>query len=262
VTVNCSCGKPAVNGYLCPDDERALEQVVTELPAMIGYLQDAIAGRLRFGSGRIGGRSAETPMVINPRASQIAGDLRNELVRIIRHLIESRGVSPTKMPRNDLTAMARWVGAHLGSIRQDETAWETLGALQSLTRRIIRVIDRPPDMEYLGKCSALVGEEECPQELEAETGRQVIICRRCGAQHEVSHRRQVLVDASRDILLTIVEMRTALPELLGIPINESTLRSWKRRKRIAVAQVDWDGQELFRVGDVIDLVTNMEGKAS
>jgi len=117
-------------------------------------------------------------------------------------------------------------------------------------------------MDYLGKCSALVNEVECPQELEAETGRQVIICRRCGTRHEVAHRRQVLVDASRDILLTIVEMRSALPELLGIPINESTLRSWKRRKRIAVAQVDWDGQELFRVGDVIDLVTNMEGKAS
>lgn len=260
--MTCGCGQPAPNGYLCPDDEKALEQVLTEMPAMIDYLEDAIAGRVRFSGGRVGGRSAETPMVINPRASQIAGDLRVELVRIIRHLIESRGVSPTKFPEDDLTAMARWVAAHLGSIRQDETAWETLTALQALTRRIVRVIDRPPDMKYLGKCSALIGDDECPQELEVEVGSQSALCRTCGTRHEVSRRREVLVDASRDILLTITEMRTALPELLGIPINERTVRSWKRRKRIVPASVDWDGQELFRCGDVIDLVTGMEGKAS
>lgn len=260
--MNCQCGQPAPNAYLCRDCQHELEQLLAELPALTGYLNDAIVGQVRFGAGRVGGRSAEPPMVVNFKASELAGVLRNLLVGVIRHLVESRGVNMTRLPDDDLGRMATWVAVHVDSLLLDETAGETLRDLRGVTKRIVHIIDRPPDKEYAGICSIERNGQECPQELYAERGAAFIRCRGCGYNHEVEARRDVLKAAARDTLLTIVEMKTALPVVLGVEVNERTLRTWRHRKRIAPHGVTYDGRELFRCGDIIDLVANMEGRAS
>jgi hypothetical protein len=263
VTNNCFCGRPAPDAWLCHQHDAELEQLVTELPAMVGYLNDTIGRQVRFSSGRIGGRPADEPVMINEAAARVSLALRNEAVRIIRHLIEARGLSPRNLPNDDLLSIAQWLAKHVQSIRQDETAGDTVQSLRAINRRIIRIIDRPADRIYAGICSIEANGQECPQELYAERGATFIRCRGCGYNHEVERRRDVLKVAARDTLMTIPELKTALPEVLGVPIKDGTLRQWKARKRIVAHGLNWDGKELFRVGDILDIAVDQQrGEAS
>ena len=254
MTANCYCGTPAPNAWLCQVHDLELTQLVAELPALTGYLLDTVTGQVRFSGGRIGGRSAETPLVVNMRASETAGLVRNTLVGIIRHLVETRGVSPRRLPGDDLIRMATWVAVHVDSIRMDETASEILFDMRAIRSTIARVIDRPPDRVYAGICSIDHGGHQCPEELYATRDATFITCRRCGYRHDVKQRQSVLQRAARDMMLTIPELKVALPEVLGVPINHNTLRSWKARKRILPHGQTDDGDDLFNVGEILDLV--------
>jgi hypothetical protein len=268
MSTNCNCGAPAPDSWLCRTCDAALEKLLSELPALVDDLQAYIGRMLRFSSGRIGGRSAEIQLLLRvdrnypvSRASSLADNLRNLLVGIIRDLIESRGLAARHLPPDDLARMAAWVGARSSSVRMCEDAWQTLTDLQRLSASIRGVVDHPPEWKYAGKCSMLTGDpdkpQECSQELYAVDGATFIRCRTCGYQHDVENRYSVLQAASRDILLTIPELKDALPEVLGVPINHATLRKWKERGRI-VAHGELNGKDLFRVGDILDLVVDQQ----
>jgi len=292
MTHNCYCGTPAPNAWLCKTHDRELEQLVTELPAMVGYLNDTISRQVRFSGGRIGGRPAETPVVFNDTASKVAREVKARLVAVVRSLVEDRGVSPHRLPSDDLLAIAQWLTRHLESIRLDEGAADYLADLRSVTRRIARAIDRPADTAYVGLCSIpgdstsacpcichtsgganrrpcdVVGgchthhqTADCPQPLYAVPGAPFVRCPLCGYQHDARSRQGVLQEVARDTLMTIPELKVALPEVLGVPINHNTLRSWKRRKRIT-PHGELEGQELYRIGDILDLVVQQSSEES
>jgi hypothetical protein len=264
---NCYCGAPAPDAWLCKSHDLELEQRLSELPALVDDLQAHIGRQLRFSTGRIGGRSSETQLPVRvdnryylSRASTLAADLRNVLVGVIRHLVESRGVRT--MPADDLSAMASWVGARARSVCADETASETLHDIRRLSTSILTVVDRPADLTYLGICSIDHGGQECPSKLYAPPEATHATCETCGWRHDVEQRRAVLRERARDTLMTIPELKDALPEVLGVPINHSTLRSWKARKRIVPHGKTEGGDDLFNVGEVLDIATQTQAEAS
>ncbi len=143
---------------------------------------------------------------------------------------------------------------------------EAVTRFEVLRADALRVVDRPPDLVYLGICShpakegkpfevrrhgRVVRYNECPEDIYADADATVIDCPRCKTTHSVEHRRDVLLVALNDQLAAAADIARGLPAL-GLAVTAERIRQWKARGRLVDRGPD--GRPLYRVGDVIDLV--------
>jgi hypothetical protein len=196
-------------------------------------------------------------------------------VRIVRH----------REPRT-VAGLVRWLLGHVNEIRYDETADQIHHDMHHLRDRMRRAVDRAPSAFYAGPCHATVTEpvveerggtiyshvitHRCERDLYAWPGREgEIRCdgyrsrtpgdQGCGAVHSVGEREQFLLDSIEDALVPLDVLRDVTkgkrPLLrLTWPPN-ATVRSWRFRGQLPVRYLDQQGRELFRGGDVLDLLT-------
>jgi hypothetical protein len=274
----CGCSRPTTGESLCPQCIDELEQLSAELPAMIGYLYDALGGQVRFnppGGGRRAQRSTkdadgetsiETGIDLPKAATETSTLLKAYLRRVTRLLLEHGHTHPMRMPADELEPMARFLYGNLRGFRRLPDVYALKEELRSLTGRVVRVINSPLEQVYAGKCSVATEAGECPQELYATRGCSFIQCARCGFRHEVAARQEVMRRVAEDTLMTAKELAAALPNLMGVPLRPATLRSWKNRKRLEAKSVTYGGEDLYRCGDVLDLAieaaARQEKKAS
>ncbi len=168
------------------------------------------------------------------------------------HLIRN----PT--PADPLAELAKFVASQLGWLRvrpEAEQAWTELG---SIHRRAEQVVDRPPAVWWAGRCNEPVndGADQCPQDLYVTVGRDWVRCPACGVRHSVEARREWLLREARNHNATAVELSRFLAAF-GEQVSRNLpdlLRKWVKRSRIYVRGHDVAGKELFRVGDVMDLL--------
>lgn len=230
-------------------------------PGLATDLDDAIA-RQSTGIGIVpadheAGLPDETGLVRLPygyRASEARWELLSTMTATGDDIAARRGLF---RPLNTLDALANWLGHQVQWLRQQPDGADTIAALTDLLSAARRVIDRPADRKYAGPCTATTVDEDglvqgCAGELYALPGHTTVTCPDCGASYPLDARRAWLRDQAEDMLLPATELARAV-DGLGVQVKAATLRKWASRKRILNRGTDT--HPLYRVGDVIDLVT-------
>lgn len=259
-----ACDRPVADAFVCGACAGQLERDLGDVPALVEDLDVALSRQAVFGD-RAGGKSAEKPLPIDPRASEVGWVLRNTLSTWIRVLVEeghaqahssgaetsgwSSGCDGLGAGSQPLTAafMARWLLGHVEAIRHHQAGGEAADEIRSAIAHVRRVIDRPAQRWYAGACN-------CGTDLYVRPGATVIACRDCGTEHDVAKRRTELLDALEDRLATTVEISRAVRTIGQIEVTPSAIRGYAFRGRLEAKTVDRQGRPLYRMGDVLDLM--------
>jgi hypothetical protein len=154
-------------------------------------------------------------------------------------------------PPDDVASLAGWLLDHMDQIRVHEAADDFFRDVTwwADDRRLV-MVDRPAESWYAGRC-------DCETELYAKPGSSRIFCKGCGQAWDVQARRQWLIEAAKDYLLTATEAADALGAW-GMGVKPERIRKWAERKRLLKrgVTVGLNGRDLptYRLGDVIDLL--------
>lgn len=261
--------------YIAPAGVAELRRALDDLPGTIHDLEDAIGrGQYRFTDRGAPARSAVIPLPYNARAADAHRALTRLLVRWAVAVWETdlgarqgglgsleRGPFHTwrAVGRYLATTGCRVLPAHPDGPR---AALEIIDGI----RRARAVVDRPPDRVYAGPCGAryltLEGTAVCDAELYARPGAPDVECRRCGARHDVTSRRDAMLARVAELELPAVDLARTLTALTGATLTATAIRKWKERGVIEACRVNVKGQPLYRVGDVLTRIRTAEGDPS
>jgi hypothetical protein len=159
-------------------------------------------------------------------------------------------MSPGPQPAGDIPAMANWLHARKGIIRQHHRAADLKRDLRHRLDTAEATVDLKPPRLYAGPCPG------CRADLLGEVGASVITCK-CGAVSEVSERRYVMGEALWDTLGTVQWIVTAA-SALGVRLSEHTVRTWIKRQRLTKrgdrpSALGGMPQSVYRFGDAMKL---------
>lgn len=231
---------------------RCMDEIGGELRNAQNYLdellvtatrQDAIADK----HARVGG-TRERPLGYRPDVSDAEHLLHATLIYWGRLVAEANGVPLYELPVAQAALMANWLTVHRETIRRHDGAARMLAELRMANTNARRLIDRPAERVYLGRC-------DCERELYAREGAGQVACRHCKTVHNVRQRRDLLRDIIRDHLATAADIAAGIGELHGTDINRKRINQWHSRNRLTSYGRSPDGYPLFRIGDVLDLAT-------
>ena len=237
---------------------------------------------------KTGEETGEAVLSPQGRASQLLDQARNTLTTQVRDLCEHRGVDVMRAFRvvpadmvgplmpgwrrvadwaPTMPEMADWLALHVHAIACDESAGVWRGEIDSLTRSIRRVIDRPVRYELLGLCiTQLDGGKTCDTALRAPEDAIEVRCPKCRTVRRCDTvRAQGQSDARRAYITwgQVLETNRLQPD--GWRVDERKLRDWRAAGVIKVHRYQGpDGSEtihrhgpddkpLYRWGDVEQL---------
>jgi hypothetical protein len=263
--------------YVCRACTGRLRGLLTDLPGLMADLDIALTQQARF-SARVGSRATEARLPIGLPASDAAFVARTTILANVEWItaVRGHGIPQTwAMIATYLVEATPWLSRHPDGPQ----------VVDELTAAVVnarRVIDRPADRTYLGRCGALVEIDitayadpapvavavDCPHELYAPVDRPDIDCPRCGTAWNVRARQDTLLAQLREHVLPAVDVARAV-DGLGTPITPEVIRQWKRRGVLTPAadeqgrpRADERGRPLYRVGDVLDVVAGRVGGSS
>lgn len=192
--MNCPCGKPAPDAFLCKSCSGRLERALGDLPALIADLditltRQAVIGAHSPDGGKPPKKDAQ-PLPFHKKAGDVRADLRHTLVSAINHLMEARGI--TEGPADNTQSMAKWLLRFHHAIRLDPAGPDIANAIHDITKRIVDVIDLPLTRGTfkVGMCPEVYEEGACPGEIWAhlpaeDLGQTATMeCRACGKVYE------------------------------------------------------------------------------
>jgi hypothetical protein len=156
--------------------------------------------------------------------------------------------------------------------RLDALAWHP-GIVRTHARDLVRLVargrttvDRRPGRWYAGPCATPLRDEAgdlvivdgeqayCDGELYARPEAPVVRCPTCDTGHRVEFRRAELLRLAEDRLETATTLSRALTGLLDTDVRPDRIRQWKRRSRLVSRGHDDNGDPVYRLGDVLDLL--------
>jgi len=117
-----------------------------------------------------------------------------------------------------------------------EWAPELAREIRDAVRAAERAIDRPPDVEVVGRCQG------CGTTLYAPVGAPLVECPSCGRREG----REDMREAS------LAQARTLLPahQLAAVlHVDPARVRQWIRRERLVPVRADMDGRPVYRIAD-------------
>lgn len=288
VSTQCQiCTAATPNTFLCSPHVAELKASLIALTTgpevngrrtegLLAALADVANKQTRIGSGS-GHRKKgdEMPGLYEPdtekgrrtkqgEASQLLDAAQNTLSTIIRGLCEDRGVIA---PMLDTAAMAEWLAGSVRTIGLDEDAGRIWTDVDSLRRRIVRIIDRPTRFELLGLCTTQVnGAKTCDTALRAPEDAIEVRCPKCRIVRRCDIVRRMGQADARKALITwtqLLETNRRQPD--GWRVHERKLRDWRNTGVIKVHEfLRPDGshglhrrsesdQPLYKWGDVEQL---------
>lgn len=261
------CRRPVHGAFLCEPCLGELEAALGDVDTLASALEVAYLRQQRFSVTAVKPPSpdaeAESVVPFNDKASRLRRELSRELLRWVLHVHDAHGVSWVPIPassRSTSKAMSSRLLWALPYFRAHPAGVEAHQTFTGLQTRILRCVDRPPDLVYLGVCSMPVADgQECPEDLYAEWGKDYATCARCKTNHRVEDRRAVLINAVKDQLATAADISRGLSGL-DMKCTADRIRQWKRRGRIAERGPNHNGDPMYRVGDVIDLLLESQHK--
>lgn len=266
-----------------------------------GLLADLVASYSRDTRTGRGGRSSETPLVWHEKAGELRMLLCATLVRYARVVAAARQIS-LPADAEPLTVAVwlsrhvRWLRHHetgANAVREIHIA------VNDIIRIIDPVADRtyvgPCTAVPLEpgectcdchercrgsqrklcaspSCKGLHGEEICGRDMYAEETDVDVVCPDCHQRYDVGVRRAWLLEEAHEILGTATEISQALTRLEQ-PCTPARIWQWKRRGRLTVrgyrprggdvdASDDTQGDPLYRLGDVRDLLDQVAAAAA
>lgn len=255
----CACGRPLHdNATGCDECIDEMDRILGDTPWLVEQLELAITGqRAKRGAGR-----GDNGLPWNDAASQALDALRNELVGTVRILTEAHRLD---WPSDTPAAMSRWLLTHIQLLAHDDAWTQTLRDLRSIEGDVLRIVDNPPALVFLGYCKAetIAGTdltmriEECGGPVYARDGQPEGKCLVCRRSYDVAASREVLEKALDDMLVTAKQV-AMLATYLGIEQPRQRVRklvnTWHERKRI-LAKGSLDGVPAFRYGEVRALLS-------
>lgn len=252
-----ACTRPTSSGYLCEPCLIELADALRDFPILAKALDATFAQEQRFTVSRPRrvrepGEEEESPLPINEHAGRLRRELSRELLRWTFNTPRAR-LALIPRTRHTTQAMSSQLLNNLDHYRANKNGPLAHRTFTSLHTRILRAVDRPPDLIYLGTCSNARTGTKCPQDLYAEWGATFIKCNTCGHDHNVADRRSTLILAVKDQLANAADISRGLAGL-GMGVTAERVRQWKQRNRLISRGVDLGKHPLYRVGDVIDLV--------
>ncbi|MEU8279543.1 hypothetical protein ACFYOK_29495 [Microbispora bryophytorum] len=253
--VGDNCGRPTTdNALACRSCGAQLHQQLVDVAdgGLADELDTALARQARIGNGN-GGRSAESPLGYGEAASTAIWVLRTTMIAWVLLLSESGEDLPEEVLAEQLPALARWLAARTEDIRRHPHAAAAIEELTAAVHQARDAIDRPADRVYCGPCGAKTDTgTRCMVDLYARPGAGVVQCR-CGTMWDIRQRRMWLMAEAENALGTATEIARAVTSL-GREVTPQRIWQWASRGRLLTRGRGAQGQPLYRVGDVIDLL--------
>lgn len=285
----CPCGRPTAGAWLCKTCVKTLEVAIANVSAYHGDLETLRTKRTRYGSGAAikGSIGKAQPLGMDARfaraevGSEIDHDTRNTVSIWCRVVMEEQpelsgpwcrhaclhvscgAAFRRRFPKRDtVQSMCAYLQRQLGYIVREEWAEEILDEFHNIERRLARLIDRPADRWYAGKCSTeIVGDdgeaEVCIAELYALAERGHIDCPRCKTRHDVQARRDFLLAEAREVYVTATEAAGALTAWTdyegSVDKLADRIRKWRDRDKLEThgqTVVLGQDRDLYRLGDI------------
>lgn len=168
-------------------------------------------------------------------------------------------------PRDSIASCCGYLQRLLPRLVVQPWADTLLADMLRLERALARMVDRPPERWYAGKCSTPdpddPGRIVCQGELYATAESGTVKCPTCGTSHDVAARREFLLHEAREYAVTATEAATALIAWTDYDGSQTKLvdriRKWRDRDRLAVVDVtslQGKDRHLYRLGDVQELL--------
>lgn len=275
MTQICPCGTPSGSMALCLDCHQTLQIALGDISSHWVDL-DTIKGRQSRYGGTGGGRGGEKPLPVDARflgwdadGSRLQEAVKNTMGTWARIVIDERPIltgpahdtclhsscSTTRRsrpPRDDVASVCRYLLGHADWIRTQHWAPEILDELTDLAGQLRRMVDRPADKWYAGKCDG----DDCYRDLYAKAGSRSVTCEACGIIYSVADRRADMLEQAHELYATASEIARAISWLGHEVINADRIRKWVERGRLE--RRGWlivRGRELptYRIGDVAAL---------
>lgn len=275
----CGCGRPTAGARLCGHCAKTLAYSLPNIAAYYDDLETVATKRARYGNGAAtkGSIGKAQPLPVDLRfagrvaiGTQLRWDAENTVSTWARVVMAEQPEmhGPTcetclhtschahkrrVWPRDTLRSMCAYLDRQFRHVTSQEWAEAMLDEFTNLEARLARLVDRPADRWYAGKCSV----DDCPNELYATVERGTVDCRACGIQHDVAERRDFLLREAKDYHVTATEAAGALLAWTDYDGTEEKLvdriRKWRDREKLAVADVTsllGKDRHLYRLGDI------------
>lgn len=239
------CRRPA-EVTLCWDCTKRLREILIEVADLAQDLEIQVT-RQSVAAKSPGGEAAETPLMFDEYASEVA--------RVVRDTLQ-----PYYMPTGKLRAvellglsvyaqiewMARILAFHVSVLVRDESNRSLYEEVMHARSLILKAIDRRPNLILLGVCG-------CKRPVYSLPDKRVYVCE-CGQVFDVQASRKILRGLGRDQLVT-ARQAEQLGEIEGKQLKAATIWKWVQRGKLDVADTDsTTGDRLYRFGDLLDLV--------
>lgn len=264
----CPCGQPTRDTATgCDDCAGELSRLFGDVPWLTEQLETTITRQ----RGKRPGASARANdgLPWDLRAATTLKALQDYLLGVTTTCLTDhvRHQSPdTTNPRRTPTSMSAWLLWRVDGLQHHDTFPDVLKRGLALETRILKVIDRGPDLLYLGICQ-LVAEDDtepCGGAIYAKADEILGKCRVCNAKYDAATSRTILANKLDDMLCTAAEI-AHLATYLGLDVDRRRIQlivaQWHKRKRITPAPSnDPAADPRFRYGDVALLLAKTYAK--
>jgi hypothetical protein len=278
--VAADCNRASPDAFLCRGCTAKLTEILADFPAQLRELEITLSQQSNAARG--GGKptkASEQPLPFDMRAARLVYEIRNEAAGWIRHLCESRKVAVPQI--GDTKAMIGWLYANVKTIRQDEAADALLAWAKALRADLASIVDSH-EKRYRGPCIATVQPVEigiietaggysieigqtvgearaCGTDIYSRPGKDKFTCRKCGASYTAAERMMWTLASGRELMFTAAFIAAALTDS-GKLVKVDRLYRWAKRGKLFAWQQDDLGRDLYRIGDVLDLLDEHENR--
>lgn len=258
VTVCGLCRDTTDHGTLCPRCARELTSQLRGVPdllASLGWVKvrlsrlDPDTSRPRpprppDDLGRVPLAIASTPAAADLDALQAADLVRRTV------FVWTLTLAQTLRSTARITDASAWLAERVHLVREHTWAADCARTVHRATSSGWALVDQPPQLWYAGQCDITMDDgQPCGRALYGSRESSTILCPTCGSRHDVLARREWLIAAAGNILLTAAECSRALSTSRH-QLPPGTIRSWVHRGKLRPVDCDERGRPMYRLADV------------
>lgn len=256
------CDHPSPDGTLCTRCLGALISELRAVPALMADWELTFTRQVSMGDGPgpiAHSHADSTRMPVHLGAAEAGMDLRTVLLVWAREIADTAGHS-LDTP-DSARGYARWLLRYTHHIRQHPAADQLADEITDAITRVRRVIDRPPEKLFFGRCGAdLDDDQQCVESIYGYAAHNTVQCPVCGTEWDIATRRAWLLRIVEDEV-AYSGLLAGLVSGLGVQISSSAIRRYAKKGRIHALAVDARHRPLYRIGDVLDVCLHRTHRA-
>lgn len=233
--------------YLDRASCRTLLAWLRDFPWLSRELENVTTRQTRY-TGPSERKAAETPVVFNPAASELSAEVREVFLSWVWNVCEVRGLPMPGPDGRSVAALAVWLRRHVMDLAQIEPARDAYDEIRELHQKVMRMVDRPEEQEFVGPCQSDVPGVECDG-VYARRGADTKGCASCGVCVDVPSVMAVMREQMSRRLYTERELVQALKVVLRRTVPRQTVRRWVVDGKLEPV----DAADRFALGPAVEL---------